>query len=163
VCYHRFNHRVMPPHGHHPVAAHGISEKSLHAAHKAEGGTVHKKHVARRRWLWTLTPLAGATGEDGTLPVPEMFAKFAKFAFFNRAAGEGQELLLTSRWQISDNLEAAGCDSHPAARRIYRFPVSLSTAVSRIDCPSWPLPRGFGPTDTGGVGCLSVPCSKGFG
>ena len=70
MCYYQFNHLVTTARGHHEIAAHGIGEKPLHAARNAEDGTVHKEHVARGQWLWTLTPHAGATGEDGTPPSP---------------------------------------------------------------------------------------------
>jgi hypothetical protein len=48
------------------AAAHGIGEKALYAARKAEGVAVSKERIPHGRWFWALTLNAGDTGEDGT-------------------------------------------------------------------------------------------------
>jgi hypothetical protein len=50
------------------ASSHGISEKTLYAARRAEGITVSKERIPNGRWVWTLTPTAEDTGEDGTPP-----------------------------------------------------------------------------------------------
>jgi hypothetical protein len=52
------------------ASTHGISEKTLYAARRAEGITVAKERVPNGRWFWALTPNAGDHGEDGTPPCP---------------------------------------------------------------------------------------------
>jgi hypothetical protein len=52
------------------AATHGIGEKALYAARKAEGVTVAKERVPHGRWFWALTPSAADTGEVGTPPSP---------------------------------------------------------------------------------------------
>jgi hypothetical protein len=52
------------------ASSHGISEKTLYAARRAEGITVAKERVPNGRWFWALTPDAGDHSEGGTSPSP---------------------------------------------------------------------------------------------
>jgi hypothetical protein len=93
----RFNHRVTTVRRHHQVAAHGIGEMPLHAARKARVARCTRSTSPAANGFGRSLPILEPPAKMALHQVPEMFAIFAKFAFFNRAEGKGQEPLLTSR------------------------------------------------------------------
>jgi hypothetical protein len=52
------------------ASSHGISEKALYAARKAEGVTVAKERIPHGRWVWAPSSDAGNHGEVGTPASP---------------------------------------------------------------------------------------------
>ena len=57
----------------------------MNAAGRAEGIIIAKRRTTQCRWFWMLTPNAGTLAKMALCPVPEKFAKFAKFAIFDPA------------------------------------------------------------------------------